>query len=313
MKTKGNLCWDEESWGDCEEESSSCSRLGDDCSYTYDDDDEGARDNDTSLLRYDTTNDQCCVLPEAAEVFDEPPVERAGQVLMEAEVLKTNPQIALRRIREGRCAFCGIQTHTRRGFCAALTIEGKVLHGHCLVCFPIDDNCNTSQSADALRSPPTNSREGMTLNDPVVGTDSSIDACLVAPSDKLIACSKDETTIWRPRNGGGGKCPTCGVSAPEIVFDDHCMRAPTSDKTKQATPESVVDSTKASEGPCYVLPEAAEMFVEPPIESSCQVLMEVEVLKTIPQEVALRRIRAGRCAFCGIQTHTTVDVDFAPL
>ena len=174
------------------------------------------------------------------------------------------------RIHEERCAFCGIQTHTRRGFYAALTIEGQVLHGHCLVCFPTDDNCNAveeSQSAEALRSPPTNSRdEDDALNDSAVGIDSSRDACLIAPSDKLIASSRDDTTLWRPRTVGGGKCPTCGIIAPEAFLDDHCLRCRPRTETQQAITESMVDSTKPSKGPHYLLPEAAEIFDEPPIE-----------------------------------------------
>jgi hypothetical protein len=266
MKSKKSICWDEESfellddWEDaCEEETCSFCRLGDDCSNTYDDN--GTRDDDISLSRSSTANRTVaesytlhtlwiadlrtveCVslqqvipesvvdntkpsegyfLPEAVEVFDEPTIERVGHalveaevlktnpqvasrqavevfdeppiervghallveaevlktnpqvalrqavevfeeppikrvghaLLVEAEVLKTNPQVALRRIRAGRCAFCGIQTHTNSGFCAALTIEGRVLHGHCLACFPIDNNCLTleSQSAEAWRS-----------------------------------------------------------------------------------------------------------------------------------------------------------------
>jgi hypothetical protein len=138
------------------------------------------------------SDDPYYMLPVAAEVVDEPQIERACEALMEAEVFKTDPQVAWRRIHAGRCAFCGIQTHTRRGFCAALTIEGRVLHGHCLVCFPIDDNCNTleSQPAEALPSPPADSREGDTLHGSAIGTDYSIDACcLVTPIGKL--CTSD--------------------------------------------------------------------------------------------------------------------------
>ena len=159
-------------------------------------------------------------------------------------------------------------------------------------------------------TPPTNSREGIPWNDPAVGTDFSIYACLAVSSDKLIASSRNVTILWRPRSGGGGKCPTCGVSAPEAFSDDHCtMRCRHRTETQQAIPESVADSTKLSEGECYVLPEGAEILDEPPIESSCQVLMGRQRYSKLNHKSHSDVFARDDALFVA----SRLDVDFAPL
>jgi hypothetical protein len=47
--------------------------------------------------------------------------------------------LALKRIQNGECPFCGIRTHSRTlfGSMRAITVGGNVMNGHCLRCFPI--------------------------------------------------------------------------------------------------------------------------------------------------------------------------------
>jgi hypothetical protein len=71
---------------------------------------------------------------------------------------RLNPgvSLALKRIRNGKCPFCGIPTHTRTifGGLKTNTIGGDVMNGHCLRCFPISDfterRPNTPNSENAV-------------------------------------------------------------------------------------------------------------------------------------------------------------------